>query len=375
MNIAIWDVEWYHKQSFIPNVKCMKISSYHKQKGDTTFLISEPQHLSYAYDTMYIIKEKATSPMPPRKILDDNRTVLIGAGLTMFKCKQPGKIIMACRPDYLLYETEEKDKFGNANFITFFAGNELITTRQDYHNTKRFHHFTIVADKYLWKATDEEIIYCLSELKNDKNLMFLEPISLQRILSNNLIREKFLKLHFSKGTPFKWKNDYSSEHVEEILKFLNELRQITKSNLGFIPIKAVVAQNEELDIMRCLTIIDAFKQAKCHCIIINNAKANGIFEWFEIWTRYLPELSFVEFTVHNYCKQHGVLWYNVLNNSMHWHSKQIDYLLRLLAAKRWINYRPHLLRQWGTNELNGHAINYDYIKQNINLLYKEFDDE
>lgn len=375
MVVAIWDVEWYHKQSFIPNVKCMKLSSYHKQKGDTTFLISEIQHLSFAYDTLYIIKEKTTTPMPPRKLLDDNRTILIGAGLTMFKCKQLGKVIMACRPDYLLYDTEEKDKFGNANFITFFAGSELITTRQDHHNTKRFHHFTIVADKYLWKATDEEILYCLSELKNDKNLMFLEPISLQRILSNNLIREKFLQLHFSKGTPFKWKNDYSSSNVEEIIRFMTDLRTITKSDLGFIPIKAAESNNEEIEIMRCLHIIDTFKQHKTRCIIINNTKANGIFEWFEIWTRYLPELSFVEFVVHNYCRQHGVLWHTVLNNSIHWHGEQIDYLLHLLAIDKWANYRHCLLRQWGSNELNGRMINYDYIRQNINILYRDFDYE
>ena len=375
MVVAIWDIEWYHKQSFIPNVKCMKLSSYHKQKGDSTFLISEAHHLSLAFDVLYIIKEQNNTPMPPRKLLDDNRTVLIGAALTMFKSKQLGKIIMACRPDYLLYETKEKDKYGNANFVTFYAGTELILNRQDYHNTKRYQRFTIVADKWFWKAKDEEIIYCLEELKNDKNLMFSEPISLRRILENKIIRQKFLELKFSRGTPFKWKNDYSSEQVEDIVEFMTELKSITKSDLGFIPIKASIVGNEEIDLMRCLTVIDIFKRNKIKCIIINNTKSNNIFEWLEIWTRYMIELSFVEFIVHGYCKQHGILWYKVLNNSIHWHNNQIDYLLYLLTAHRWSNYKSLLFRQWGTDELNSREIDYEYIKQNINLLYKEFEDE
>ena len=372
MVIAIWDIEWYYKQSFIPNVKCMKLSSYHKQKGDSTFLISEAHHLSFAYDTIYVVKEKSLTPMPPRKILDDRRTILIGDALKMFKCKALGKTIMACRPDYLLYETEEKDKYGNANFVSFYAGKELIKNKQDYHNTKHFKHFTIVTDKWFWKAKDEEIIYCLEELKNDKNLMFFEPISLQRILTNDLIRQKFLELHFSIGTPFKWKNDYNSEKVDDIIQFLLELKKITKSNLGFIPIKAIITNNEELDLVRCLTIIDAFKRAKIKCVVINNSNSNNIFEWLEIWTRYMPELSFVEFILHNYCKQHGIIWHKVLNNSIHWCNEQIDYLLYLLTANRWSNYKPLLFRQWGSDELNSREIDYEYIQQNINLLYKEF---
>ena len=376
MNIAIWDLEWYYKQSFIPNVKCMKLSSYHKQKGDKTFLIEEPHHLSLTYDILYILKEKDITPMPLRKIIDDKKTVLIGYGFRMFKNKELGKVIMACRPDYLLYTTEEKDKYGNANFVTFYSGTELIKNKQDYHNTKKFHHFTIVTDKWFWKATDEEIIYCLEELKNDKNLMFFEPISLNRILSNDLIRQKFLKLHFSKGTPFKWKNDFSSENIEPIIDFLLELKSITKSDLGFVPIKSHIGlETEELELLRCLQIINCFKTHKMKCVVINSTKNNNIFESLEIWTRYMINISFVEFVVHNYCVQHGVLWYNVINNSIHWYNKQIDYLLRLLIAPSWTNYRHLLFRQWGNDELNSYNINYEYIEKNINLLYKEFKDE
>ena len=47
----------------------------------------------------------------------------------------------------------------------------------------------------------------------------------------------------------------------------------------------------------------------------------------------------------------------------------------VLAIDKWANYRHCLLRQWGSNELNGRMINYDYIRQNINILYRDFDYE
>ena len=33
MRVTIVDVEWYRKKSFLPNPKCMKISSYYKQQN------------------------------------------------------------------------------------------------------------------------------------------------------------------------------------------------------------------------------------------------------------------------------------------------------------------------------------------------------
>ena len=70
----------------------------------------------------------------------------------MFKAKELGAVIMSCRPDYLLYETEERDKYGNAHFVTFYANGKLITNQQDYHNTKQHKRFTIVSDKWFWKV-------------------------------------------------------------------------------------------------------------------------------------------------------------------------------------------------------------------------------
>ena len=343
-----------------------------KQKGDEINFVTHEHQLSFAYDTIYIVSDTKHTPLPARKFIDDKRTVLIGSRFNLFKTKELSAIVMACRPDYLLYETQERDKYGNAHFVTFYANGKLITNQQDYHNTKQYQRFTIVADKWFWKATDEEIIFCLEQLKNDKNLMFFEPISLNRLLSNNLIRQKFLQLHFSAGTPFKWRNDYSSTNIQPIVDFLVELRSHTRSDLGAIPIKGDTGLSEELELLRCLQIIGIFKREKLKCLIIDNTHAHQLCGVLETWTRYALQLSFIEYILHPYCLKSGIVWYNFLNNSIHWRSPQIEYLLFLLSAPSWSEHQHLLLHQWGYEELNGRNINYDYIKQNINLLYKEF---
>ena len=364
MNITVWDLDWYNKVSFIPNIKCMKISSYHKQKGDKVILITDEHQLSISYDIIYISKESKLGKLPSRKILDDKRTILLGKGFEVFKTKEINSVITACRPDYLLYTIDEKDKYGNANFISFYSNGKLVKNQQDYHNTARYKHFTIIADKHFWNATDEDIIWCLQYLKNDKNLMFLEPISLNKILSNNSIREKFLNLHFSVGTPFKWRNDFSSENVKPIIDFMNELKTKTKSNLGFVPIRAMIGIGEnELELLRCLQIISKFKINKLKCVIINNNKTTGyVWDLLEAWTRYNIQLSFVEYVLHPYCIQSGIIWYNILNNSIHWRNAKIDFLLYLLTSTTWSNYKILLFHQWGLDELNSHNVNYEYIK-------------
>ena len=45
MRVAMLDLDWYNHQSFVPNEKCMKLSSFHKQCGDLVFLVQKPEDL------------------------------------------------------------------------------------------------------------------------------------------------------------------------------------------------------------------------------------------------------------------------------------------------------------------------------------------
>lgn len=384
MNITIWDLDFFYKKTIMPNINCMRLSSYHKQKGDKINFVSQETHLNLAFDILYISRELDITPMPSRKYIDDKRTQLIGSGFRYYGAKELNAVVVACRPDYLLYEMEKTNQYTNANFITFYAGNKLIKSRQDWHNTKANRKKTIVTDKYFWKAEEQDILYCLEVLKNEKNVAFLEPISLSRILNNKNIREKFLELHFSTGTKFKWKNDYSSNYPEvlNIISFIKELRIKTKSDLGFIPIKAITIEhtNENdfnLDFLRCIQIIAAFKQAKIKCVVIAPKQVLSslyykFFYMLEIWTRYYIKLSYIEFILHDLCAQEGTLWYVILNNPIKWKNIYIDNLLYMLIDDSWDNYKHLLFVQWGIEELNSNKINYDIIKQNITLIYKDF---
>ena len=82
--ITIWDMDFYYKRSFVPNPLAMKISSYHKQKGDLINFVEEEHHIKLTYDIYYIIKEKRSTPMPERKLLDDKRVRLIGHDFRFF---------------------------------------------------------------------------------------------------------------------------------------------------------------------------------------------------------------------------------------------------------------------------------------------------
>lgn len=115
----------------MPNVKCMKLSSYHKQKGDTVNFVTEKFHISLQHDICYIIKEQDNTPMPSKSILDSNTTKLLGDGFKYYNRKELSEIIVACRPDYLLYEVNENNSFTNANIVNFYAGKTLVKQQQD----------------------------------------------------------------------------------------------------------------------------------------------------------------------------------------------------------------------------------------------------
>ena len=379
MYITIWDLDWYYQKSDIPNVDCMRLSSYHKQKGDKINFISQQAHLGLKFDIMYIACERNDVPLPDAKYIKSNKVVLLGRGFKYYHAKTLSPIVIACRPDYLLYPKMD-GAYSNADFITYYAGNQLVKSRQDWHNTKNGRKKTLVTDKDFWKAKDEDIIWCLQDLKKEKNIAFLEPISIQKIISNKTIRQKFLALHFSVGTKFRWRNDYGStyEQALDILSFLKILRTQTKSDLGAIPFKAQLIphweqEDFELDLLRIFQIIAEFKTAKLRCLIVapkNRLESPHwcVFSGLQYWTENFIQVSYVEFITHSICKAEGLEWYMVVNNKVKWENKYINFLVRLLIDEKWVNYRNLFYLQWGDTVINSSKIDFNYLYKNVNLL-------
>jgi hypothetical protein len=71
----------------------------------------------------------------------------------------------------------------------------------------------------------------------------------------------------------------------------------------------------------------------------------------------------------------GILWYNILNNSIHWRNAKIDTLLWLLTDNRWSESQHLLFSQWGEDSLSNRNVDYNYIKERINLIYKDIENE
>lgn len=379
MYVTIWDLDWYYQKSNVPNVDCMRLSSYHKQKGDKINFISQQTHLDLRYDIMYIACERDDTEKPDNKYIKDKRTVLLGRGFRYYNVKTIGAIVVACRPDYLLYP-HMNGAYANADFVTYYAGDQLIKSRQDWHNTKNGRKKTVITDRNFWKTKDENIIWCLQDLKQEKNIAFLEPISLRKILGNNSIRQNFLTLHFSNGTVFKWCNDYGStyEQALDILSFLKQLRERTTSDLGFMPFKAQLISHKdyedfELDLLRTFQIVAEFKTAKMKSLIVaprNRLESPHweIFSGLQYWTSKVPQISYVEFVTHYISKADGLTWDEVINNKLKWKNKYVNFLVRLLIDEKWVDYRNLFYIQWGDKVLNSSKIDFKYLYNNVNLI-------
>lgn len=250
----------------------MKLSSYHKQRGDSINFITDKSQLSLSFDRMYIARNDDTTEVPSKKLLDDDRVMLLGKGFQYYGAKSINSVVASCRPDYLLYDVNERNPYANANFAQFYCGKTLLKHKQDYHSTFKHHKKTVVVDSWFWKAEDSEIIGCLDELKHEKNVAFLKPISLCKLLSNSVVREKFLALHFSPGTTFRWKNDieFNMASVELILNLLKLMREKTRSDLGYIPFRIKLSGTEEDEVVlaECFAAIDKFKANKFQCLFL-----------------------------------------------------------------------------------------------------------
>lgn len=225
MRVSIWDLDYYYAQEkvncFNPDV--MKISSYHKQKGDTVNFVLCPNDIRQPFDIYYIIKENNKTPNPPLDLQLNKKVKWWGKAYEMkIKWKMPNAML-GCRPDYLLYP-EYNTQLERAEHVRFFNNRaKLLPIYQDYHNTFKKKKI-IVTDEYMWDADKDSIIIALKRLEDIKNLYFLKEIQLQRILYDKDIKEQFLKLTFTPGVNFKW-STIELKDFPAALDFLLELKK------------------------------------------------------------------------------------------------------------------------------------------------------
>ncbi|MBE6361055.1 MAG: hypothetical protein E7059_06365 [Treponema bryantii] len=368
MIVLILDLDWIFDKSELPNVDCMKLSSFHKQRKDTVYFVGDMSELTMTYDRLYVFGESDSTPTMSSKILNDERTVLFGKRFELCGAKKLGTVVMGCRPDYLLYDvTDEKsNSYIKANFVTFYTDcGEKIQKRQSWKNTKKGVKRTIVTDTTLWRQKPEEIEQCFEELKGEKNIVFLAPISIKFLIDNRSVQEKFFRLHFSKGTKFKWRNDIGSDEqsAQKIVSFLNDFRKHTKSNIGAIPIRAIEQGEVELEsLKRLIKVFAIFKQNKIKCFLPPIEHLERItFQWLRSWCEKGFENSFIEEMVFFASASKGTRWFHIINEPKYWGTQKTKFLINLLCFNEWRELLPQMSVQWGNNSIDCSCIDFNII--------------
>ena len=229
MRVTIWDLDYYHAKEkvncFNPDV--MKISSYHKQLGDTINFVTTQDDIRRPYDLYYIIKENSKTPNPPLDFFTNSKIRWWGnANRVRVKWKM-SDAMLGCRPDYLLYP-EYNTQLERAEHVRFFNNSgKLLPIYQDYENTFK-RKKVIITDKYMWIADNKDIITALKRLEETKNLYFLKEIRLQKLLYDKELKEQFLKLNFSPGVNFSW-SKIRHEEFNAAMELLLEIKRLNPS--------------------------------------------------------------------------------------------------------------------------------------------------
>lgn len=305
MRVSIWDVDYFYKKTGV-NYDCMKISSYHKQRGDKINFITSEFQAAMQCDVMYITKEDESLKNPPIKYTTSNKSKIWGKGMKYLVNYKIPAVILACRPDYLLYQLE--DKFDRSDAIQFFDyDGKLLPKRQDEKNTFK-NKKTLVIDKMFWSSSKENLLFALQQLKRRKNIAFLEPISIKRILSDVEIEKTFLELNFTVESRFEWRNNYGSslEEALRIIDFIARLNERTTSFVGVPRFAAITSdhfsdQNNALaDLKRCLLIMAEAKKRKVPCEFKPlktrlDTPYIHLFETIIKWSQKSRKMSLVEF--------------------------------------------------------------------------------
>ncbi len=378
MRVTIWDMDFFYKFSFKPNITVMKLSSFHKQQEHIINFVNQAEDINFDFDLLYIIREHEMTPFPPSALLDHKNTKLIGAEFTIFpNYFTTNMVIDMVRPDYTLYELDAENIYAGANMIQVLHQTDKLPVRQSEANIKKMgRQLNIITDAMIWKTTEDVLLEVLEEISQYKNILFEAPIELKAILRNPLIREKFVQLNFASGVNQLIRNNYGHEfnQAQEIIDLMREIKnRLPHVRLSPSPFKTVIyehwndLENGIKDLKRCLQIMD---YAKANRIAIRFRSSSNrlitpfwpFFEPLDIWTEYHKYKSFVQLMLEPARKRQSLKWHEILNNPKKWYSPRAEFLLHLLVNHTSL-IREYGLRLWGDHFLPTDKIDIDQVSQ------------
>lgn len=223
--ITIWDLDYYYAKNKknLYNTDAMKISSFHKQLGDTINFVIKEDDIYRPYDIYYIIKENFKTPNPPAAFFFDKSVRWWGKAVKPRINWKMSDIMLGCRPDYLLYPNLDT-RIERAERIQLFNNKgEPLKWIQDWGNSFKSKEYLVV-DKFMWHSSRKNIIEALKKLKELPKISFSEPIFLQKIIPDEDIKKHFFELNFNANSRFVWRT-ISLKDADKAFDFLLEFKK------------------------------------------------------------------------------------------------------------------------------------------------------
>lgn len=354
MRITIVDLEWYNHKSFVPNPKCMKISSYYKQQKAIINFATTQYDLKLDYDKMYVVRESLLGGEFPREIdLLDSNVFLIGEGLKYYDRYLPDidDIMAACRPDYLLYPLREENKMSKANMVQFFHEGKLLPLIQDYKNTYNKAHFTYVTDRDFWKYSATDIEKCFKKLRFDKYIVFADGLDLNLIFQSKKKTEILQKLNIDWVREKIFITLDNDKTIQTFLKFVEHVPESARSTWNLT--SPIVYSSDHFkksgnwlkDFYRYFRLIGELKKRRVQVRFMAPERLTSpswfFFEDLERWSIYGRYESFVEFMI-KYCADiHNVTMEYLMRHSSMWSEDSVHRVVFL-----WKKY-PEMMEETG----------------------------
>lgn len=370
MRVTILDLDWYNKLSFIPDITCMKISSYYKQKG---FIVNFPINnfdLLCDYDFIFISRNLTDSVIPKEVSIVNDKVVLLGKTFKYYERYQSDidKVIAMCRPDYLLYPKHVANQMQNANYIQFYYQDELLNTFQDYHKSGNTQTLNVVTDAHFWDKSVQNIKACINYLKNDKNIVFLQPIQLKTFIENHSLIKLFGQLKLCKKHKLTFQNNCDIKDYKKVIILLIAM-QHAKIPFNIVSFNMIsFNHNQEPsriieDVERCLQLANLAKKYELPIRFIPPARTDSVmwhyFENIAAWSINDFKSSYIEYCARYTCYHYNVDVYTAYYNKL-LHFDSIITSCILLAMRYNDIIEKYCYRKWGENFLSPH-INFNKI--------------
>lgn len=203
--VSIWDMDYYYNRDNSPNPDVMRIASYHKQMGDEVNFVLKEEDIFRPYDLYYVVREKNDTPTPPAQFYTDHKVKWWGNAVRPLVHWRMSRVMMACRPDYLLYPRKENGDLNRNQLIRLFDDKgQPLGKIQDYRNSFGGFKYTVEEDSSMWYSSVENVEKALEVLSECKNLSFSKAIWTPKLLANKNIQDLFLKLKLTSGSKLQW---------------------------------------------------------------------------------------------------------------------------------------------------------------------------